>query len=408
MTGSGGHLSRAETPAPAPLSRAYEGWRALPPRTHASALALLAVLGLVRFHEPLLTSSRLIDEAMYEWAFQAVQDGRSPYDVGGYYYPPAFALAGAELERWIGAEALRYGLRTLNLLTVVATLWWAVAWWSRRSPEDPEAPRWLERVALAALLLAAAPGIALGFHLGNLSFVAIGLALLGWSLAGRHPIWAAAVLATSVTLKPIAAASLPLLVLAPPSHRARAHRFAGLVAGLVIAVTWLALPYLADLLSQDVERINRIRTWSLYRLLGVLGIDASPVIVFAATIALALALAWRWPRLRASPASWTALAAATCLLATPLIWSHTVLLFFPVLVMAATVTAQRRLAGEIPHPTWAEPAFVPLGGLVLLFYNPGAIDDLARPLEAWLLLVPLAAVVLLAAQVTRGAPSAPR
>ena len=385
------------------LSRAFAAWLALPRSRHALALALLAMLGLAWFRTPLTAPAPHIDEALYEHAFRAVQEGRSPYAVRGYYYPTAFAYLGGWLDARIGGGAVRYGLRALNFLALIGTLWLSAAWWYR--PGGASAPAggspWLERLAIAALLLVAAPGISEGIHLGNLSFLAVALALAGLTLAVGQPLLAATALALSVALKPMAAAALPLLVFTPPRYRPLSYRIAGLVGGAATAVLWLGYPYFSELLGQEVERIGSIRTWSLYRLADVLGLGIGRLGIFAGLTLLAVLTCWALRRIRATRAGWLAFTAAACVLTTPLIWGHTLIIFFPALVMAASVATARWQAGRTRQPPWAEPTFVGLGCATLLYFNPGAIDRLATPLEALLLLVPAATVALLAAYVCR-------
>ncbi|MEM7352924.1 MAG: glycosyltransferase 87 family protein, partial [Acidobacteriota bacterium] len=264
-----------------------------------------------------------------------------------------------------------------------------------RSPwHDPS----VERGLIAALLLVAAPGVWQGIFLGNLSFIAIALALGALAFADRQPIVAGIALAFSVAFKPIAAAALPLLVLTPPRSRARAYRLTGCIAGVLTSVLWLAFPYFFELLGQDVERIGRIRTWSLYRLAGVLGIDAGRLWILAAIVGLAVLAGLK---ARRSREEWLAVTLCASLLATPLIWGHTLVLFFPVLMMTASlawVRWQQRGARLAP---WAEPVLVAVGWAAVLYTNAGAIDRLPMLVEAYLLLLPAAVLVALAAYVRR-------
>ena len=404
MHGAPGELEPASAESPDLLGPAFAGWLALPRSRHALALALLCLLGLARFWTSLCAPEPHIDEALYERAFQAVQAGHSPYTVPGYYYPTAFAFLGSWLDAQIGERAVRLGLRACNLLGLLGTLWLSAAWWFRSASARPLGEPWIERLAVAALLLVAAPGIAEGLHLGNLSFLAAGLALAGWTLAGRLPWLAGIALAASLALKPLTAAALPLLVLTPPEHRAKSYRIAGLVGGTLTTIIWLAFPYFGELLGQKVERIGRIRTWSVYRLADVLGLEIGRLVLYVGLVALALLICWRFRGIRASGSVWLAFVTATCVLTTPLIWGHTLILFFPTLVMATRVVSARWRAGKRSEPTWAEPTFVPLGCVTLLFFNPGAIDRL--PVEALLLLVPISAVTLLTTYVCRYGRSA--
>ncbi|MEM7585327.1 MAG: hypothetical protein AAF560_18200, partial [Acidobacteriota bacterium] len=179
---SGSATSPADRAAPEPdrLDNAFQHWREQPWRWHLLALGLLALVGLARFWAPLSADVAHIDESLYEGAFQAVAEGRSPYEVRGYYYPTFFALAGSWLTEQLGTASTRLLLRAANLLGLVIALWVSAAWWlsaawwvsAARTQRLVDAlghsdrRTWLERFAFAGLLLVAAPGIADVIHLG--------------------------------------------------------------------------------------------------------------------------------------------------------------------------------------------------------------------------------------------------
>ena len=407
-SGAGGPTAGARRPDSGPpataLSRAFDDWLRQPRARHALALSLLGLLTLGNFWELLTASRAHIDEVIYSRAFRAVQDGRSPYDVDGFYYPTAFAFLGAWLDAKVGAAGTRGGFRAANVLALIAALWMTTAWWGRSTGTSSsraagsEIATWIERLIIAALLILVSPGVAEGFHVGNLSFVASALAIAALTFAGRRPVVAGTSLALSLSLKPLAVAVLPLLVLTPPRSGARQHRVAGLVAGAMTAVVWLGFPYSWQLLGQKIEQLGVVRTWSLYRLAGVLELGIHRLVIFAAVVTLALAVA---SRARGSREGWLIVAFTAAVGATPLLWFHTLILYFPALVMAASLARRRWPARKRRPGAWIEPVFVVLGIATVLYYNAGAIDLLPAALEALLLVIPIAAVVWLAAYVLR-------
>ena len=393
--------SNPRTPeGPSCLSRAFAEWLALPWTYHALALVLLAALGAARFWTPLTTPRALNDERIYELAFRAVQEGRSPYGVDGYYYPAAFSFLGGWLEARIGAPAVRNSLRALNYLALIGSLWLSTAWYYRARDAAARISVWLDRLAVATLLLLVSPGIDFGFVTGNLSFLAIGLALGGLAFVWRQPLLAGLAIGASVAFKPIAAAALPLLLLTPPRAGAHSYRLAGVSGGAICALLWLTFPYFPELLAQDISRLSYHRTWSLFRLSEVLRLEIPRLLLLAGLVAVAVAAG---RAARSHREQWLAVALAASILATPLIWGHTLVLFFPVLVMAVSLAARR--AHDRRPASWAEPIFVALACMTVLYFNAGAIDRMEPALEAFLLLVPVVNLVLLTGYVCRYCPT---
>jgi hypothetical protein len=269
----------------------------------------------------------LVDEGFYIGAFRRVAAGASPYAATtGFYYPPSFAVAGAALSRWIGEGAMLVTFRTLNLAGLGYLVWASVGLIGTT------------RAAAAATaigLVALAPGVALGLRSGNLSLAvsaALVWALLEWP---RRPAVAGALVGASVAVKPLATTMLPLLLL----HRTSTTtpRWPLLLGGAGAAALALIpghahLPdYLALGATLDTESFPLSRTVSLHRLLVNLGIDPGRLAIAATVLvaSLLLARARSWRRLELA-----CLALAATTLATPVLWSHTLLVTLPVQALA--------------------------------------------------------------------------
>ena len=134
-------------------------------------------------------------------------------------------------------------------------------------------------------------------------------------------------------------------------------------------------------------------------------------------------------RARGRREGWLAVALTASAAATPLLWPHTLILYFPAILMAASLARGRWPTRGERYGAWVEPAFeketvppsrvppifalsafVALGCAVVLFYNAGAIDMLPVALKVLLLAVPNATLVLIAAYVVRCSdqPAPPR
>jgi len=356
---------------------------------------------LAWFWVPLTTEIPHVDEGTYQKAFNAVQEGRSPYTVEGYYYPPAFAYLGSWLDQTLGQRGTRHGFRILAVLAVTGSLWLSTAWWWRPGLDGGRQSlraAWLSRLILAGLILVTSPGIKEGFHVGNLSFLTIGLALGGLASAGWAPWLAGPALASSIAFKPLIAVALPLLVLTPPHARSRSYRLTGLIGGALSCALLFGFPYLFEMLGQHIERLGRIRTWSVYRLVDVLGLGLDRLVIFATLSILAVVFCHQ---VRNRRESWLAVVLGASILTTPLIWWHTLILFFPVLVMTLSLARARWHHLEALNTPWAEPVFALLAVATIFFYNAGAIDPLPTPLVVLLLVVPIAALLFTVAYVHR-------
>ncbi|MEL7059493.1 MAG: glycosyltransferase 87 family protein [Acidobacteriota bacterium] len=376
-------------------------------RQHALVLAVLIVGGFLRYDHLLTDPQPRIDEFLYEAGFQEFADGRSPYEARGFLYPPTFAAAGAAGLGTFGTATTRSLIRAINFFGLVGILWAAVALFA---PHAGPTRTW-PLVVLAALGILS-PGTELGFAVGNISFLAGALILVGLWQAGARPWLAGPLLSASLLIKPLAAASLPLL-LVPPGARndggtdadrreltrrwRRRITTALLAGGLSALALGLLLPEFLAMLEVDLSRVAKGRTSSTYRIARLLGLGEQRLPIFAAICGLSIWVLWRrLPSRRALLVG----ALAVVPLTTLAVWSHTLVLMFPVVALALRRLIDRRFAGRRPpaDPHGRLEAVLVLGACALIYFAPSAgFATLPSAAQVLLLLPQLAAPPALAA-----------
>ncbi len=318
------------------LRRSARAWRRLPWPWHLVAVLLLVLLALVRWSF-LRSPVPLGDEDVYLQAFETCREGGTPYDVKGFFYPPAFARAGAWLLGALGPGGTLAALRGANLLGLAFAFWAATAWLPLKV-----AQRW----PAAAALLCLSPAAHAGLDLGNISFFIVGLALAALLWWPRRPLPAGVLLGAGVALKPIAAAAIPILGVHRPRHglpgRGR-HLPAAATAAVTAIVLLLPISGLRQMLDQEMVPLAYARSFSLQRLLALFGADVAQVVLTLAAAAMAVAAA-RWRPM--SSVQLLCYAVATISLVTPLVWNHTLIVALPVQGLALAVAWQRLAAAD--------------------------------------------------------------
>lgn len=409
-----GKHSRAETRSTEPFAvgtaaarfdAAARSWLRLPRRLHALALTALTLLIVVRYADLLLHPEAWIDEEVYERGFEALLEGRSPYFLdserrSGFYYPPPFAHAGAFLYRQLGPEVLRFVLRAANVLAVAWLAWLAVAWLP--APRGDGARGYALGMAVAALLVVVPVGVHFGFKVGNISFSIVALAATAVVLYPRWPVVSGILLGLSLVLKPLAPATVAVLFAqSPRAPTARAGRLTALVAGITGSALLLPfLPALRELLNQRLTDLVQGRILSTYRLAELLGLPADRAVLFVLLTLGLMALTWRFGRSHCAVA---ALALGGVVATAPALWSHTMTVFFPVLVIAGALaygrwSGQRSSApsSDADRARAGELTLVSMALLAVLLFESGGFDHLARAVQIAflvpLLLIPLALV----------------
>ncbi|MDH3525343.1 MAG: DUF2029 domain-containing protein, partial [Acidobacteriota bacterium] len=365
------------------LRGAFAVWAGWPLRRHVLAVALLALVAALRHWGAVTEREPLVDERFYLAAFQLAAEGQSPYAKSGFYYPPAFAYAGALLLRALGGGGLLGLLRGLNLLGLGFVVWLATAWLGTALCPRP----WWRGLAAGAALVCLAPGVWLGLLLGNLSFLAMALMLGGLLAWRRRPGAAGLVLGASLALKPLA----PVAILALFAHRpgmggertpGGRHRLAAGLALLGGVLLLVLPPGLDEMLAQPVEELTRARIVSLHRFLGHAGLALDPLWV-AAAVALAAVLAVRAAGVL-GPGQLLCVATAGAALATPLLWNHTLLMTLPLQGAAFHLARERlRAAPDAERRRRRyELALVLAAVAAILLVNGGGVDDRPRALQA--------------------------
>lgn len=366
-----------------------------PRARRATRLLLLFALGLVWYGPRVLAPGRLGDEGQYFDAFESVLAGRSPYDVAGYYYPPAFALVGARMLGAFGEHPTAIALRLANLTGVVAACACAVCWMPARGRA---------RHVTAAALLCLAPPVNAAMTYGNVSGLACGAVLASLVTWRRAPAAAGALLGGSLVLKPVGA----LVVLLACARRPLPWVAAGCtlaVAAVGLAFGARELPAMAALSSAAHERSST----SVVHVLDCFGVHVPGVLVAAIVAAAGVVV-----RTRFLP--WHAVGLVACsasILASPLVWDHTMILALPLVVATVTPPVRAALRARGPERSRALLAVLvaTFGALVLFGTREWtAIPGAPRWLEGALGLVPLVTLAWMTAAAVRasGGPSAGR
>jgi len=290
---------------------------------HAGALALLFALGLLVHHDDLTCVPLQRDEVIFGRAFAHAERGASPYAEPGFYYPPPFAVLGAQAFEALGERRFFLLLRHLNLLGACVVAWLAVA-----------ATRWrrVMQWGLAALVVAFAFPVVNALGLGNVSLIAIALTLAALALAPERPIAGGLLLGVGLAFKPLAIAAVPLLAVAGWKGARGALRTA-LVA--VMTAGTLVLTFGGRFALEIWQRAEVAPTpnhdLSLGRVLRGFGLPVEGRWLFFAVVAIAaLCLARR----RLEPRDEQAAILVGTLWSLPIVWAHTLLLALPVQALA--------------------------------------------------------------------------
>lgn len=308
-------------------AKAFDEWRRAPARSHAAALLLLMAAMTARYPAAVF-SPGLDDELAYTYAFRLIDGGGSPYQ-GGYFYTPTFAYAGAWAVRHLGEGGTIAALRVANLLGIATAVWCSFAWvpWS-----------WRRRLLAAAAVLCLSPAVRLGVLWGNLSLLVVGMLVMGLLVWRRRPLVAGSLLGLSVVIKPLGPVAVLVLGAHRPAAGGRRHLVAAASAAALAAALVLPAPFLRDMLSFS-GKLGSGRNVSLQRLFHHFSVELSPWSIVVVVAAAAVALV-RWRPLGRTHL--LCLAATAALLATPILWSHTMLLALPVEVLAVAAAWYRR------------------------------------------------------------------
>ena len=358
---------------------------------HALGVAAIFAACALRFYPAVTSVDPLGDELAQEAAFLQQAAGRSPYLDGGYVYPPSLMRLGALLHQ-LPLRSPFLPLRCASLAGLAVLLWCATAWLARKP--------W-PRLGLALLFALLAPGVRQGIEFGNLSFAVGGLivlALLAWE---RAPVASGLLLGASLLIKPLALAALPALFFHRPKAGGHRHQLAVAVAVVAAALPLLADPEFGAFLRHGSHTWVLERTVSLHRFLALAdtrgGASTLSLLLLAGVAVVARARVTDREQL-------LAVALAGCVMVTPLVWNHTLVLTVPLQAMALGLALARWRAASEPERRWRrwEAAGIALAVAALTFAEGATgIDDRALALQIFATLPPALAPAILAAYVLR-------
>jgi hypothetical protein len=223
-------------------------------------LRFVAVLVLAgAFHAKYLIARHYLgDESLYVNAASLVQSGQSAFLAPAYLGTAFFAHIFARMAGMFGIFPVAVAFRLLNLLAV-ATIAWLAAIESKCSTNI--------RLVIAAALALAAPPLAEGLRVGNLSILVAALTLLALRYWGERPVCAGLLLGAGLVVKPYALGFLPVLLVARLRPRSRANLVFACVAGAIFAIGLCALPAELVAMAHSHEAMDvELRSLSLQRI----------------------------------------------------------------------------------------------------------------------------------------------
>jgi hypothetical protein len=142
-----------------------------------------------------------------------------------------------------------------------------------------------------------------------------------------------------VSIKPIAPIAILVLLVHRPLRGGYRQIVAGLIGSVAMFVSLFPLDAFRQMLSQNIASLSLNRSFSLHRLLGLVGLDVHPLVVMSMVALIAVIIA----RLRPfDEVDLLCLSLTAAILAVPLIWTHTLLLTMPVQVLALLRAVERR------------------------------------------------------------------
>jgi hypothetical protein len=302
-------------------------------KTRLFLLLLLFAVGLWRWGDDLRAPVIKPDERPYDNAVSSLQEGGSPYDEPGYFYPPVFAVTADRATQRLGELGFLITLRHLAFAGLCLAVWLSVIW-----AEWPLIPS----LAVGTLFLLFAPAVRVATTLGNAAGLMAGLALIGLMGWKRQPVLAGISLGLSIAFKPAVLLAPFLLAASRPEEPTRRHWLAAAsalgVMGLLLLVGIEHLPGFVQNIREPANPYN----FSLRHLLAVLGLDLPISLVFSLVAAAGLYWVARRP---SSGRDLLVMILVINLLAVPILWVHSLILFLPV-ALAALERSGRGLLGQ--------------------------------------------------------------
>ncbi len=350
-------------------------------------VAGLALVIAARHWVHAIASIPLNDEISYMRAIDFVLAGRSPYTRGNYLYPPLLAVLGAGIVDRLGAAPFLWLLRALSYLGLAATVWIgliAVPW-----------RRWFLPAAVAFVCLA--PAVTYSIELHNISPLIAGTTLVALWVWPRLPVTAGVLLGLGAVIKPMVFLVPFLLLLHRPRAGGFRHRIAGSVGLAVTALLLWLPPYLHDMFALASKTATIPRSVSFHRLAYLAGWEQGALWVSAAIAVVAVIVV---RRLELGRLEILVVAVIASLMATPVLWSHTLVLSIPVQTMVLERLYRRRQEGRLRFRF--EPVFVILAvAAIQLAAGASSVDDQGSAFQVYSTLPIAVAPLVLAVYLMR-------
>ena len=258
------------------------------------------------------------DEGVYVRAIKAVLEGRSPYEVYGYLYPPTMAYGGSLLGWLLGERGAVLVLRALNLWGASVVGYLVLRGWGLRRG----VAAWGSGVVLMVL-----PPLSHGLAVGNLSLFAGGCGLLALRLWPRAPWWGACWLSVSLLVKPIFAL-VWLMLWALRDRRAwKMALFSGFLCGVALLSVWWELGGMLRQMGHNrMQETAFLLSWrNLFQQAGIL-LPGWGFTAIWGVVGFFLVL-----RLRPSSGQFEGLSLVVALYSLPLVWDHTLVAILPMM-----------------------------------------------------------------------------
>lgn len=306
------------------LTTNFQSWQSVPISRHCLAVLSLTLVAMVRWFPWVTWLEPLNDEMVYFGAFRMAAEGLSPFMQQGYLYPPILALAGGWGLQVFGEVGVIAVVRVANVVGLATTVWCALAWlpW-----------KWTRRLIVGAVFLSISPQVRFSMLFGNLSLAVAGLIILGLLTWHRRPLFSGFFLGISVAIKQVAPVAIALLFLHRPSREGHRHHVAALAGAAIVAGLALSFPFFGEIPALGIES-RLARTVSIHRFAYLLGLRYS-TIWLSALVALVVSFIVRKGRM--SQTHFLLFAIASTLMATPLVWSHTLVVALPLEVIALQI-----------------------------------------------------------------------
>ncbi len=269
------------------------------------------------------------DEGFYIRAFQAVQQGRSPYSLFGYLYPPPLAYLGSTALSFLGYQATLSILRLLNLLA---------GFWIVRLALQPFQLRPLPLLFVSLAAIALLPPVAHGLEVNNLSVLTAALGIAALRCWAASPWRAASLLATSLLIKPIFAVAWLLLLFYSHAHaRKTALLSAAFCATCLASVGWEIPAMLHQMAHNTMQHTQLLLSWRNLCLLFGLSLPGWSIALFWSGVGIF------WLRLRhPNPAQLESIAILLSLYSLPLVWDHTLTTILPMMMAVCAYWLHQR------------------------------------------------------------------